>query len=561
MARLYLFIVLVLVSVIAAASSRGDSVSPEQPLAKLAALSYQLGSEPRSDGWKPFDRNALRGRDDPYWLKLEFRFQNWQPPVAMRLTGLMAFEMHWDGQSIYSNGVPGQGSAEQPGLRQVEVYLPEGLTSDGPHELLLRASSVHWEDRGRWFEHRNRLIHRLEFHQAGRRGNGLDAEVALAIGFGGANFFVGVYFLALLFWRRDRVTYALCAVASAAVFCLGLLDVSPDIYNYPYSWHYPIWVCIAACVLALFALIPLIFLFHFRLDNKWLWASPLILVFVVSTVWAPGLTTGIWLILGSLVLTLVVCGYAAYRGAALAKWATCSILLFILGVAANPNLLYPGFSVLMMLILVTLIVKNQLEREALHRSTLMTARLEAELLRKNIQPHFLMNSLTNTMEWIETAPEQAAHFVELLAEEFRVFNRVAKHRLIPIKDELDLCRTHLEIMGYRLRKTFILDDNVVDMTRLVPPGVFHTLCENGISHNQYESDRVTFQLTVSVLDDVIRYRFTTPAVGEPVREANTGTGLSYIKSRLEQSFGRNWKLDASQVGSEWVTDIHVPSEN
>jgi hypothetical protein len=57
----------------------------------------------------------------------------------------------------------------------------------------------------------------------------------------------------------------------------------------------------------------------------------------------------------------------------------------------------------------------------IHRDSLLTSacllaqRLEIELLKKNIQPHFLLNTLTVLIEVIEQAPATAVKLIEAVA--------------------------------------------------------------------------------------------------------------------------------------------------
>src|SRR3546814_19410817 len=57
-------------------------------------------------------------------------------------------------------------------------------------------------------------------------------------------------------------------------------------------------------------------------------------------------------------------------------------------------------------------------------------RLELDLLKQHLKPHFLMNTLTALAGWIEESPHTAVRMVDALADEFRtlvdVFGRDRK---------------------------------------------------------------------------------------------------------------------------------------
>src|SRR5262249_47651749 len=122
------------------------------------------------------------------------------------------------------------------------------------------------------------------------------------------------------------------------------------------------------------------------------------------------------------------------------------------------------------------------ERRKAREVQLAAARLEIELLKKNIQPHFLLNTLATLVEVIEREPKTAVTPIQALAGEFRILARVSGEKLIPLAQEIELCRAHLDVMSLRkgaacaLRVTGARDDDPV------PPALIHTLVENGLTH-------------------------------------------------------------------------------
>lgn len=51
--------------------------------------------------------------------------------------------------------------------------------------------------------------------------------------------------------------------------------------------------------------------------------------------------------------------------------------------------------------------------------------------------------------WLRKDPSSAIKLIEALADEFRMINQISTLKLIPIGQEIDLCRAHLKIMSYR----------------------------------------------------------------------------------------------------------------
>ncbi len=197
----------------------------------------------------------------------------------------------------------------------------------------------------------------------------------------------------------------------------------------------------------------------------------------------------------------------------------------------------------------------KIKQDALLRSSA----LENQLLKKSIQPHFILNSLASLQELIEQTPENASDFVNQLADEFRLVSRVSNQKLIPIADEIEMCRIHLRIMEYRRNSKFILKTEGLTGEEKVPPGIFHTLVENGITHGYGTKNEGTFILSKKVIDQEIEYTFFNDSEVEIESEETKekGTGLKYIEARLRETFPNKWKLESMGLNNGWQVKIVV----
>ncbi|MDH5656338.1 MAG: histidine kinase, partial [Spirochaetia bacterium] len=92
-----------------------------------------------------------------------------------------------------------------------------------------------------------------------------------------------------------------------------------------------------------------------------------------------------------------------------------------------------------------------------HKSKITSQRLELELLKKNIEPHFLLNSINATIIWMEENPEKAVTLLNSLADELRTILKISSEKFIAAEEEINLCRSHLSVMGLRHDKDFLLD--------------------------------------------------------------------------------------------------------
>jgi len=193
----------------------------------------------------------------------------------------------------------------------------------------------------------------------------------------------------------------------------------------------------------------------------------------------------------------------------------------------------------------------------------LSSRLKLELLKKHLQPHFVMNTLMALSEWIVEHPKTGLKMIQALAAEFRILYEITDRDTISLEREIELCQAYLELMSYRKNQVFTLKLDVTDAEALVPPAIFHTLIENALSHNTYQDQQTEFTLSQQITDKSCRYVFYAP-IGVPVivdqqlPAGSSGIGLSYVKARLNETWGDKASFeDGKSADGFWRTVVQI----
>ena len=203
--------------------------------------------------------------------------------------------------------------------------------------------------------------------------------------------------------------------------------------------------------------------------------------------------------------------------------------------------------------MISLSLQIRVARRTYQEALLTSARLETQLLKKHIQPHFMMNTLTAAMEWVERDPPSAVRFIGALAVEMRSLFTASGRSLITLSEELAMCRAHLETQAFRTGQNHDLTVEGEEEGVQVPPAVFLTLLENGLTHGLPDR-RYHFHITVA--EGGAHFCFD---VDQQERDGygNEGAGTRYIKARLEESYPGRWRYHAGLEGSIWRTAIEI----
>ncbi len=174
-----------------------------------------------------------------------------------------------------------------------------------------------------------------------------------------------------------------------------------------------------------------------------------------------------------------------------------------------------------------------------------------------------MNTLLSMISWIELNPPKAKKLIQALADEFRLINKISAQKEIRLAEEIDLCWTHLQLMGYQLDASYKLDSENLPLNASVPPMIFHTLIENGLTHSFQTGENGNFKISCTSELSRIVYRIQNNgsllkkvAIADQQKYPE-GLGLKYIKARLEESYPGKWELNYGENSNGWETTLLV----
>lgn len=207
----------------------------------------------------------------------------------------------------------------------------------------------------------------------------------------------------------------------------------------------------------------------------------------------------------------------------------------------------------------TLGVLHLLEREKL----LMQKNYEANLtaLRAQINPHFLFNTLNTISALIHDAPDDAEVAVEKLAHIFRYTLKHSGNEFVPLREEMSLVQTYLEIeqirFGARLELRFVLEKEMLEVE--LPAFVIQTIVENSIKHGIAKVMHTgELSITARRVDGYMECVIEDNGPGIDHSKITSSTGLNNITSRLEQIYETRNLLYFENTGNGTRVTIKIP---
>ena len=484
---------------------------------------------------------------------LEKKFSS---PMGIQVHGFGAFVVYWDGVRIGQNGIPASaGQPEVPGTETSYYQIPDKLAGLGKHVVIVNGTQSHLP------EAKRSILAKPDNYLKLLRQPLI--ELSLVNLKAGAFLIAAIYYLFLYANSKHKQrTTLLFAVICFLFFALLVMEYLKYYIDIPYTQFYTRLSIVGWLTFAIALLIPLYFTIHFNLPYKLLYMAALL----VALLCIYTLNYGSYDLTAHLYsLTLWIASVLILLYVLIKKQPGSLLVLagFIVSMVINQYMfydfgLYVSFTLILLCILYLQTLGAKQLEEAHHASLLLSSRLQLELIKKNIQPHFLRNTLTSLIDWVEESPAQGVQFIQALSHEFDVMNEIAERALIPIRQEIDLCRHHLKVMQFRKEITYLWTDSGIQDDELIPPAIIHTLLENGITHSIPSGENeIKFLLTFSRSGTAKQYTFEVFAENRLKSERRGGNGFRYIEARLKESYGDGWNFSSELFTGGWRSIIRM----
>jgi hypothetical protein len=192
--------------------------------------------------------------------------------------------------------------------------------------------------------------------------------------------------------------------------------------------------------------------------------------------------------------------------------------------------------------------------------------MELQLLRLQIDPHFLFNSLNSISALTSLDPAAARGMAIDLAQFFRQTLALAGRERIPLADELALVEHYLAIERQRLgdRLHVAIDAPQDSLAALLPPLTLQPLAENALKHGlRGRAGGGTLQVQALVRDGWLHLAVRNPVPGpadQPSREAGMGQGLRHLRERLAVQYGPRARVHWGATPEGFAVEIALPFE-
>lgn len=171
------------------------------------------------------------------------------------------------------------------------------------------------------------------------------------------------------------------------------------------------------------------------------------------------------------------------------------------------------------------------------------AQYQYHLLKQQLNPHFLFNSL-NILDYLVQSgeSERASQFIRKMARVYRYLLSESECQLVPLKEELQFTRMYIDLLKERFAEGLFVEIDVperYDNKQIVPCGL-QLLVENATKHNVVDMDHPLHLRIYCEDDSVVVTNNRQPKLN---KDESTRFGLASIRKQYADIADKEIEID------------------
>ena len=187
---------------------------------------------------------------------------------------------------------------------------------------------------------------------------------------------------------------------------------------------------------------------------------------------------------------------------------------------------------------------------------------ELALLRSQMNPHFLFNTLNNIYSLVYQKSDDAPPAVMKLSSIMRYMLYDANADRVPLEKEVEYLQSFIELQKLRVRQKDYVTVNIVGNMegKTIAPMLLIPFVENAFKHGNRSNSDKSIEVDLDVQPDKITYRVMNYIKkGDLDKDKVGGIGLTNIRRRLDLLYPEKYSLDIRQEDSIFNVQLEIRS--
>jgi sensor histidine kinase YesM len=186
---------------------------------------------------------------------------------------------------------------------------------------------------------------------------------------------------------------------------------------------------------------------------------------------------------------------------------------------------------------------------------------ELALLRSQLNPHFLFNTLNNIDSLVLTNPEKASDAIIKLSDIMRFMLYDTSTDSVPLEKEINYLKSYISLQQIRLKDPgFVQVEITGDCAgKSIAPMLFIPFVENAFKHGQKNVKAPGIKISLECQKDSINFEVKNhvDTIQDMNKDNTAGIGLANTKRRLELLYPGRHNLTIEIENSTYISRLNI----
>jgi two-component system, LytTR family, sensor kinase len=185
---------------------------------------------------------------------------------------------------------------------------------------------------------------------------------------------------------------------------------------------------------------------------------------------------------------------------------------------------------------------------------------ELMLLRQQVNPHFLFNSLNNIYSLANRKSDLTSKAIMKLSAILRYMLSENPSSEIPVTREITMIENYIDLQKLWMKNTVQVDLTVENVLECyyIEPFILNPLVENAFKYGALPGAKSVISIYLKMVDDWLNVQITNPVLREKLSTAgNMGIGVNNVIRRLELCYPGNFKMENVRLGDIYQINLSM----
>lgn len=198
---------------------------------------------------------------------------------------------------------------------------------------------------------------------------------------------------------------------------------------------------------------------------------------------------------------------------------------------------------------------NQYQLQELRAKKAIT---ELQVLKAQINPHFLFNTLNNIYGINQIDATKGSEMIMELSDVMRYHLEFSKVGKVKLEDEIQLLESYIKLEQLRLRETCAvqIDFEGADQKLMISPLLFIPFVENAFKHGTHPTKDCFVHIKLTTTPNSLLFEVKNSLIANR-KVVKTNIGLQNTKRRLELLFPEKHDLKITKTEAHYLVELSI----